>query len=469
MTGRMPSVHGVRSNGIPLTTDNLTFVDLLSADGYQTALVGKNHLQNFVDLPAVLPQSIKKPGFSTLGSEYSQARTSQLESDDYQYESPLFWQQSKKSFPDSFYGYKHVELVTGHGDTVGGNYRQWLYERNPDADQLMGAENQLPHDYICPQAVRTALPEELYSTTYIAERAEAYIMNQQRAERPFFLKVSFPDPHHPFNPPGKYWDMYRPEDMPVPEAFNRPEWKAPDIVQSIFHAREAGKAMMSGMNTIGINQREAQEARALTCGMITMIDDAVGRILTALTEAGVDNNTIILFTTDHGDHLGDHRLLLKGAEQYLDILRVPFIYYDPSQTTLSKIESVGSTVDIAPTILERAQINPYEGMQGHSLVSTLTDDCGVREFAFVQFDHQRVHPGLGQPPRVRSLVNDQWRISMFAHKNWGELYDLKADPGEFVNLWDDPDYRELKSRLLETLARTEIECVDRIFLPTKLA
>ena len=98
--------------------------------------------------------------------------------------------------------------------------------------------------------------------------------------------VSFPDPHHPFNPPGKYWDMYKPEQFPVPEAFSRNDWTPPALVRNIIEERETGKANLTGMNTIGVSAREAQEARALTCGMIACVDDAIGGVLAALDRSG---------------------------------------------------------------------------------------------------------------------------------------------------------------------------------------
>ena len=135
-----------------------------------------------------------------------------------------------------------------------------------------------------PQAYRTAIPEELYATSFLGDRACAYL-DDADGDAPFFLMVSFPDPHHPFNPPGKYWDMYKPEQFPVPEAFSRNDWTPPALVQNIIKDRESGKANLTGMGTIGVSAREAQEARALTCGMIACIDDAIGAVLGALDEA----------------------------------------------------------------------------------------------------------------------------------------------------------------------------------------
>jgi arylsulfatase A-like enzyme len=470
MTGRMPSVHGVRANGIPLSHRNVTFVELLREAGYATALVGKSHLQNFVGTPSVLERSEPPADYRQPAAALAQAQREDLNAQQYRYEDPEFWSEPGAKVATPFYGFDHVDLVTGHGDGVGGDFRPWLLEKEPRALELLGPENQLPHDYQCPQAVRTALPEELYPTSFIAERAEAFLQGRGDSEQPFFLMVSFPDPHHPFNPPGRYWDLYRPEQMEVPEAFKRTDWTPPPHVQAIFEARQAGRAALQGMNTIGANLREVQEARALTCGMIAMIDDAVGRVLAALEASGERDNTVLLFTADHGDHLGDHRLLLKGAEQYRDITRVPFIWADPAQAGPGqRTAALGSTIDIPATILDRARIVPFVGMQGRSLLPVTTGEAAGRDVAFIQYEHQRTHPGLGCAPRVHSLTDGRWRISVFDGISWGELYDLKADPGEFDNLWDSPAAAGEKARLLERLARAEIEHVDRAPLPASLA
>jgi Arylsulfatase A and related enzymes len=123
--------------------------------------------------------------------------------------------------------------------------------------------------------------------------------------------------------------MYKPEQFPAPEAFSRNDWTPPALIRNIIAEREAGKANLTGMNTIGVSAREAQEARALTCGMIACVDDAIGGVLAALDRSGLRDDTVVIFTSDHGDHLGDHRLMLKGAEQYQGIVRVPFIWSDP--------------------------------------------------------------------------------------------------------------------------------------------
>jgi arylsulfatase A-like enzyme len=286
--------------------------------------------------------------------------------------------------------------------------------------------------------------------------------------------VSFPDPHHPFNPPGKYWDMYKPEQFPVPEAFRRNDWTPPPHVAAVIAERAEGKANLHSQFSFTTTPREAQEAAALTAGMITLIDDCIGGVLQTIADAGVGDDTVRIFTSDHGEHLGDHRLLLKGSEQYTQVLRVPFVWSDTPDRrkagqakTGARSGAIGSTIDIAATVLDRAQVAPFVGMQARSLLPVIAgDDSKGRPAAFVQYDHQRPNEALGGVPRVHSLVDARWRLSLFDGVEWGELYDLEKDPGELVNLWDDPDHREAKADLIERLLRIEIAHIDRVPMPT---
>jgi arylsulfatase A-like enzyme len=283
--------------------------------------------------------------------------------------------------------------------------------------------------------------------------------------------VSFPDPHHPFNPPGKYWDMYKPEQFAVPEAFSRNDWSPPALVQAIIAEREAGGANLQGMNTIAVSAREAQEARALTAGMIACVDDAIGRVLRALDGSGRRAETVVMFTSDHGDHLGDHRLMLKGAEQYQSIVRVPFIWSDPQASGFpTRTGALASTIDIGATVLDRARIEPASGMQAKSLLPVVGGAGPVRDYAFIQYDHQHPSPGSdGVPPRVHTLIDGRYRLSVFHGTGWGELYDLESDPGEFENLWDDPAHAKTRAQMTERLLLAEIEHIDRVPLPTRRA
>jgi arylsulfatase A-like enzyme len=469
MTGRMPSVHDVRSNGISLSMEAVTFVDLLRDAGYRTALIGKSHLQNFTPFDPIIKRPPPRPGYHEPSPELRQSLRDHLDDPKYEQETPGYWSRPNAHVQTPFYGFEHVTLVRAHGDEAGADYDRWLDARDPNARKLLGPKNSLPHDYSVPQAHRTAIPAELYATAFLGERACAYL-DETKTEEPFFLMVSFPDPHHPFNPPGKYWDMYKPDQFPVPEAFKRNDWTPPALVQNVFKDRETGKANLTGMGTIGVSAREAQEARALTCGMIACIDDAIGRVLAALDESGKRDDTVVIFTSDHGDHLGDHRLLLKGAEQYQSIVRVPFIWADPARDDQAKrTGALASTMDIGATVLDRARIEPASGMQAKSFLPVIERGETVRDAVFIQYDHQAPNSGTQEPARVHSLVDGRYRISVFHGTGWGELYDLQEDPGEFDNLWDKPDHTSTRAQMTEKLLLAEIEHIDRAPLPTRRA
>ena len=132
-------------------------------------------------------------------------------------------------------------------------------------------------------------------------------------------------------------------------------------------------------------------------------------------------------------------------------------------------DTLASTLDISATVLDRARIEPFSGIQGRSLLPALRGAGAVRESVFIQYDHQHPSPGTNVPPRVHSLIDRRYRISVFHGTGWGELYDLQADPGEFENLWEDPAHASIRARMVEQLLMAEIEHVDRVPLPTRRA
>ena len=471
MTGRMPSVHGVRSNGSPLSLLSNTFVGALRGAGYATALVGKSHLQNFGDHPPVLKRPPPHAGDELLDASFAEAKKPVASDGPYDQEHPKRWTAGHDfDMQLPFYGFDHVDLCTAHGDHVGGHYYVWLKSQRPDADALRDHKNQLPHDYVCPQAYRTPIPEELYPTSYIADRSCGWLERYADGDRskPFFLMASFPDPHHPFTPPGRYWSMYRPEDMPLPPSFDHGNRPLARPVEWALAQRTGGTADVHGQTAFAVNEREAREAMALSCGMIAMIDDAVGRVLERLQARGLADNTVVVFTTDHGDFLGDHRLLLKGPAHYDAITHVPFIWAEPGDARKARQSDVLSgTLDIAPTILDRARINPYNGIQGLSLLPAIAGDGAAisRDSLVIEDDQQRATMGYREPSRMRTLITRRWRMTIAHSDPWGELYDLASDPHEMDNLFDDAGHRGVRAELMEKLAYRQMELVDRSPLP----
>ena len=178
----------------------------------------------------------------------------------------------------------------------------------------------------------------------------------------------------------------------------------PPHVKWARDARESGEAQTNSQNAFAVSEREILEARALTCGMIAMIDDAVGDILKKLEDSGLADNTIIVFTADHGDFLGDHGLMLKGPAHFEGVTRVPFIWSEPGAKSRAT-DTLASTVDIAQTILDRAKIEPYNGIQGRSLANAIAGDSDLDavDAVIVEDDQQRVYFGYSKPPRIRSI------------------------------------------------------------------
>jgi arylsulfatase A-like enzyme len=152
-------------------------------------------------------------------------------------------------------------------------------------------------------------------------------------------------------------------------------------------------------------------------------------------------------------------------------VRVPFIWADPQGKAFPvRTDALASTIDISATVLDRARIEPFSGIQGRSLMPVVTDGgTAVRDCVFIQYDHQVPSPGSGVPPRVHTLIDGRHRLSVFQGTPWGELYDLRDDPGEFENLWDLPAHAATRAAMVERLALAEIEHVDRVPLPTRRA
>jgi arylsulfatase A-like enzyme len=469
MTGRMPSVNGARSNGLPLSLRANTFVDALRAAGYATALVGKSHLQNFTDQPPILKRPPASPGIQVLDSSFAEAYKSPFDGS-YDQEHPKRWEAGHDfSMQLPFYGFEHVDLCTAHGDQVGGHYYAWLKSRRSDADGLRDHRKQLPHDYICPQAFRTPIPEELYPTAYVADKSCEWLdrYTAGKRDRPFFLMTSFPDPHHPFTPPGRYWSMYDPQDMALPASFWPGNRNLARPVSWAVEQRETGKVDTAGQAAFAVNEREAREAMALSCGMIAMIDDAIGRVLGHLAACELADNTVVIFTTDHGDFLGDHRLLLKGPAHYESITHVPFIWAEPGMRAARSTDMLAGTVDIAPTILDRANVQPYNGIQGVSLLSILegVNATITRDSMVIEDDQQRAVFGLPSGSRLRTLITQRWRMTIAQDDSYGELYDLQIDPHEMENLFEDSARQGVRAELMEKLAYRQMELSDRSPLP----
>ena len=466
MTGRLPSAHGVQMNGRELSLGESTFVEQLRLAGWRTALVGKAHLQNITAVPPPWPaagQRLPRDARQAFPGRYGQEVGQRWAQDpDFELDLP-------------YYGFEQVALSIGHGDEQQGHWRRWLRQQLPDADRLIGPDNAIPTPGLAlgalRQAWRTRVPEALYPTAYAAQRTCELLAEHAAGARagaaPFFIQCSFADPHHPFTPPGRYWDLFRPEDMELPATFATTGHDEPPALAWLRAQRQAQPQFRPGYGAFACTEQEAREALALNHGSLACIDDAVGRVMAQLRALGLDDSTVVLFTADHGELLGERGLMFKGGLHWDALTRVPLIWRDPAASAQTApaaphtVEALAQTTDIAATVLARASLAPTNGMHGQSLLPLLDGTrTSVRRELLIEEESQRADFGLDRRVRMRTLRDHHHRLTFYDGQAWGELYDLQQDPQELHNLWADPAARELRGTLMERLARSMLAAAE---------
>ena len=472
MTGRMPSNTGVRFNGVPLSTEHVTFVELLRETGYRTGLIGKCHLQPMMDIPLNIPYfwDDKLAGLPQ-SPEHKIAQRNNLDGPEYDQERAAVWAAIPTHEPVTpYYGFDHLRFANFHADLVHGHYRRWLDERHPDSDSIRGPENaNKDNSYSVKKGWRTRMPEELYPTTYVAEETISYLRDhaENSKEEPFFLQCSFPDPHAPLTPPGRYWDLYDPNEIDLPDSFDHIDPHEPSFIRRIRETQDQPKKFPAP-NTPG--EKEAREMIALTYGSITLVDDAIGRILAALEDLSLAKNTVVIFTADHGDMGGEHGLFGKFGVHYEAVLKVPFLWNDPDLAPEGRTDMLGGTIDIGSSILARAGVANTYGVQGVDIVSLARTDTAPERAGIISEEDQVSEQvnGIGAQ-RIRTFIHENWRLSIWFGDDTGHLYDRDADPAEINNLWYDPAYAAKKSELLELMLRERMRLEDTLPLTMRFA
>ena len=461
-TGQLTSVNGCRQNGIPLSLDSTTYADVLKSSGYRTGHVGKAHFQN------VSPIELKSPQPSGEGEELNEpcnlASKSQRRGSIYECEIRTSWKKNpKKELPLPYYGFDYVQLCIGHGDQVEGHYTDWLKGKLSGQADPRGRSMALDKNAIeTPQVWRTALSETQYPTQYVGEKACEFLEDQD--DTPFILVVSFPDPHHPFTPPGRYFDLYDPTDISLPESFNHPIKERSDLPKHIQRIYEIGAEKPDEFWPFHADEEHTRQMIALNYGAITMIDDQIGVVIQTLKNIGQFENTNIIFMSDHGDYMGDHGTVLKGGVHSHGLIRVPLIWSDP-QSYSNKISKIqGSAIDFAPTLLHKAGLKTPYGMQGRNLFAgdvknlpILIEDSG---YAMASDDGQTAYC---------SIVHNRWRMTIFEGSELGELFNLEEDPYELTNLWFDSAASSKKLEMMHLLIDRQIALRSKSLAPTHQA
>ena len=425
LTGLSTLAHGVYTNGIPLwrmpaeavpqeaersyqrlhgkpfPSGIPTLADLLKEEGYATACLGKLHLQpHQADL--------------RFGFEENYAWQSQRENEDWQ---------------GPFYGFDTARLALGHGERPcrpgGGHYSRWLRDKHPDvARDVIEGKKRLKKPGVKGDIYLSPIPSELHNSMWLANEACRMI---DEAAGPFCLFVGFPDPHHSWSPPADVGKDF--EDGPYPEFSSLESTLAgkPAAVQESLHRSQAPEA-------------DCIQAYRYTNAMVHLIDRAVGRIVERLKAKGLYDNTIVVFTADHGDFLGDYHCLRKDNYAYRCLVHVPFIMKAASGCgARTRVDAPMSSIDVVPTLLSAAGLGVPEHVQGRDIFSVPEDE----RRAFVSTIRQE--PAT---PAI-TLFDRRFRYTFFPRTEEEELYDHEADPLEVRNLAGDAVHSARTRRMRE--------------------
>ena len=199
-------------------------------------------------------------------------------------------------------------------------------------------------------------------------------------------------------------------------------------------------------------EEEIRKFTAYTYGCIAMIDHGVGQILSSLEKLGLADNTMVIYTSDHGDFMGDHRILLKGPSPYDSVVRIPLLWKVPGMNVSGVSKSLVSTIDIPKTILNLLNINKESqppDMQGIDLTPALKDPAKkVRDCCLIEEDEEREDNRV----RLRTLITDDFKLTIYKGiDNYGDLFDRRNDPYELKNLWFDDNFKEVRFKLVNKL------------------
>jgi len=458
LTGQYARTHGVIANGVPLPDDAPSIAQYLrDAAGYRTALVGKAHFQ---------------PGFD-------------LE---------LHWQEnfmSERGLVGPYRGFEHAELAM-HVPAVGKralqHYGRWLIDTHGiDATKgfspLLAAEP--GGETGAPETRLNPIPRGWYHTDWVADRTISYL-DSLPDDADWFVWMSFPDPHHPWDPPQSELHRCNWRDLDLPaghpgsnDEIERVLAQKPAHWLACWNGEwvnaEGGPGTYRPQNVHADNIREIN---AMTHIMNELIDEACGRVLARVSARGWREHTDVFFTTDHGELQGDYGLVFKGPFHTDSLMRLPMVWQPaPSAGVIPTVvpEPVGQ-LDLAPTFCEIADVAVPEWVQGAPLPH---GPGSGRERVLCEWDSQ--FPGYGM--HLRSIYRDGWLCTVYEPstigesnglEKWfaqtgmfgggigpvspvaydgteGELYAVEDDPHQFVNLWDDAQHKAVRQDLVADL------------------
>lgn len=401
-TGYYPHTSGVIANGQPWSR---TWVQDLRASGYHTVNIGKMHTIPY-DAPA---------GFDERFVVENKDRFMEGRWFFDEWDKALFSRRLRKQQRED---YRKRE-----------DYRDRLGAFTWDLDPAMHSDN------------------------FIGETAKWWLETKP-VEKPLFLVIGFPGPHPPYDPTPEMAEKYLARDVPLPEMDQTeldslaPPWKEKrDHDVEVDHDSVAWK--------LDPTREELHRMRAHYYANVEMIDTQIGEIIEVLRQRGRLDNTIIVFTSDHGDNLGDHGLSQKWAP-YEEVTHVPLIVWAPERFAGGRsVDGLVQLFDLGPTILDWSGLAPDPTTEAISLTPALEGaPFEGRSHVFCEQGGDVNMTGSKYFTMVRSRTH---KLVHFQGAEYGQLYDLSADPGEKVNLWDTPEAQDEKRALLDVMLNWHVD------------
>ena len=389
------------------------------------------------------------------------------------------------------YGKWHLgdELFAQHGFQYWVNYEdQYWKHYSPGRDQNAKSdyhkfliEKGIKPENDSPRFNRTQtanLPEPLTKAAFIADRAVEFIADQ--ADNPFILYVNILEPHMPFTGPRN--NYYDPDKIPLPDNFDhRPGIDCPlkySVGNALYH--DVGYKEIGALNS----ESQWRKLRAQYYGLCSMVDTQIGKIIDALEANNIMDNTIIVFTSDHGDMMGSHGLVAK-CTMYEEAVRVPLLVKLPDQKHAKQINGAISQIDIVPTLLDMLNCVIPERLQGVSRANVMNgnsctvldddvfiewngadfgiykkglDDIYIPESIQGQVSIEDIAKSLSSP--ARTIITPELIKLTISADGSHELYDLNNDPGEENNLINEDEYRITIQSLSEKIINWQMHTKD---------
>ena len=423
MTGLYPHSNGCIELNVPLKPQTPTIAEMVT-DDYRCAYYGKWHLGD-----EIIPQH----GFEDWVSIEDYYRR----------------YYSRPEYLSRFSTYHHFLVDNGF---------------TPDRER----QGELVFDRI----TSARLPEEFVKASFTGREAARFI--RENRNRPFVLYVGIFEPHNPYL--GPLDNLYPPDDLPVGPTFRRKPAQGASLLHRMLadHYMDGGEMYGADLST----EAGCRQIRAQYMGNVTLVDRAVGEILQALADCGLTDNTIVVFTSEHGDMMGDHGLFEKSV-MYEEAARVPLLMRVPWLGREQRlVKGSISQIDLVPTLLDLLDEPIPEPLEGKSRAGVLR---GVETLAendvFIEWSGADARPirlfANGVPAEEWHRVQGPWRTIVSAER-WKlnlsprdrcELYDLNSDPYEQQNLFDHPQQKKRIQDLTERICQWQEETTDQASFP----